>query len=412
MSYECVMKCGNPCNVTDTISQVRWDSLKLKSEKWSGLDKFADVYRSTSWDTGPSSYYMHQSCYITISSSDKLTKVQQRKKRESDKLESDTTQSSVCNEEEMGPAAPKRLRSVLGPLHDKTKCVWCMKGEDLKHPKRVRGKLSRLNTHSAWRAFKRHTVLIEDVEMKERLTKLVESTQALSDPFANDIMYHYRCWMTHISHNNFNPENTMHLQGVSLSEARNLFFQYVDAVIFTEHEIRSLQSLLTDYKRIVGDYGYAVGDMKSSYLKDLLIDEYNEKIGFKERSEVNKSEWVYDVGAGGDYIESATLSLGISDEQLLHNLAPRLSKLIKDTSTVPWPAKIDHLEEGEEVCLLLLKLLTWLKQPTRTVDLSPSTLSLASMITYHVTGHRTTTAINLGKNKIQFICYLANTKCC
>ncbi len=64
---ECVMKCGNPCNVTDTISQVRWESLKSKSEKWSGLDKFGDVYSSTSWDTGPSGNYMHNSCYITIS---------------------------------------------------------------------------------------------------------------------------------------------------------------------------------------------------------------------------------------------------------------------------------------------------------------------------------------------------------
>ncbi len=133
----------------------------------------------------------------------------------------------------------------------------------------------------------------------------------------------------------------------------------MDSIIFTEREIRSLQSLLADYKRIVSDYGYAVGDVKSSFLKDLLNNEYKEKIGFKERSEVNKSEWVYDVEGGGDYIEAAITSFGISDEQLLKNLAPRLSKMIKDTSTVQWPPRIDHLEEGEEVCELLLKLLTW-----------------------------------------------------
>jgi hypothetical protein len=53
----------------------------------------------------------------------------------------------------------------------------------------------------------------------------------------------------------------------------------------------------------------------------------------------------------------------------------------------------------EVVCELLLKLLTWLKQPNRkTTDLSPTTLSLASMITYHITGQRTTTVINLGIN--------------
>ncbi|KAF3833218.1 hypothetical protein F7725_026883 [Dissostichus mawsoni] len=113
---------------------------------------------------------------------------------------------------------------------------------------------------------------------------------------------------------------------------------------------------------------------------------------------MNKSQWVYDVGGGGDYIEAAISSLGISDEKLLQNLAQRLSKKIKDTTTVPWPPHIDHLEEGKRY-ELLLKLLTWLKQPERkTADISPATLSLASMITYHITGQRTTTAINMGVN--------------
>ena len=49
------------------------------------------------------------------------------------------------------------------------------------------------------------------------------------------------------------------------------------------------------------------------------------------------------------------------------------------------------------MCEVLLKLLTWLTNPERTtVDLSPATLSLASMITYHITGQRTISAINLG----------------
>lgn len=144
-----------------------------------------------------------------------------------------------------------------------------------------------------------------------------------------------------------------------------MFFKHIDLIIFIEHEIRSLPSLLTDYKRIVCDFGYAVGDVKSSYLKDVLVNEYKEAIGFKERNEMNKSEWVYDISAGGDYIEAAISSLGISDEQLLHNLAPRLSKQIKETSSIPWPPRIDQLEEGEEECELLFKLLTWLKQPKR-----------------------------------------------
>ena len=50
-------------------------------------------------------------------------------------------------------------------------------------------------------------------------------------------------------------DDAMHLQNVSLSEARSLFFMHVDNVIFNEHEFRSLQSLVSDYKHIVSDYG-------------------------------------------------------------------------------------------------------------------------------------------------------------
>ena len=244
---------------------------------------------------------MHQSCYISISSSDKLEKAQQRKNKEHDinqcPLPTSSSemqaQNARCDDETEGPSTPKRLRSsVGGPLHDKTKCVWCMLGEDAKHPNRARGKLFQLNTQSAWRSFKHHPVLIEDGELTDRLIRLVKSTSALTDPFANDIMYHHACWQKHINHTNFTSENSIHLQNVCLSEARSLFLRHVDSIIFTNREIHSLQSLLADYKRIVSDYGYTVGDIKSTYLKDLLINEYQETIGFKERSEMNKRIWV------------------------------------------------------------------------------------------------------------------------
>jgi hypothetical protein len=91
-----------------------------------------------------------------------------------------------------------------------------MQGVDVKHPNRVRGKLFRLNTHSAWRTFKHHIVIIEDGELRNRLTQLVESTSALSDPFANDIMYHHACWQKYVHHATFQQDDAMHLQNVSL----------------------------------------------------------------------------------------------------------------------------------------------------------------------------------------------------
>ena len=191
----------------------------------------------------------------------------------------------------------------------------------------------------------------------------------------------------------------MHLQGMSLKDARNLFFRHVDSVIFQEHEIRSLQSLLSDYKRIVSDYGYPVGEIKSAYIKELLVAEYNGDIGFQKRCEKNMSEWVYDTKGGGDYIQCAVMCLGISDEQLIRTVASRISQEMKNTPSIPWPPNIEELERSEELSPLLMNLLTCMKQPSRSsLDISPATLSLAALVTYHATGKRTATAINLGMN--------------
>ena len=274
-SYECLLKCGKPCTSGDTIGKGRWQSLQSKAKNWSGLDKFGDTYDSTAWENGPQYYYMHRACYITISSDTKLEQAKNRRKKEeivSDESfcgASSSAKQSISevsrDEERDEPTPPKRLRSSIdGPTHEQSKCVWCKEREDKKHPDRKLGKLYRINILSAWRSFKRHVVLIEETELKERLAQLVESTSALSDPFANDIMYHHACWQKCVSHvgRGFKKDAAMHLHNVNLTEARSTFFKHVDDVIFTEHEIRSLQSLLDDYKRIVGDYGYAVGEMK------------------------------------------------------------------------------------------------------------------------------------------------------
>ena len=118
----------------------------------------------------------------------------------------------------------KRLRSSMeGPLYDKTKCVWCMKGEDVKHPDRVNSNLSRISTHSAWQRFKRQPLLIqENSQLSDRLSRLIDSISALSDPFASNIHYHRSCWQKYISHREIDYDDTIHLQNVSLSDVANL----------------------------------------------------------------------------------------------------------------------------------------------------------------------------------------------
>ena len=56
-------------------------------------------------------------------------------------------------------------------------------------------------------------------------------------------------------------------------------------------------------------------------MKKALIKEYGDDIGFHERSEKNKSEFVYDTKYGANYVEAALNSFGITEEQLILNLA-------------------------------------------------------------------------------------------
>ena len=185
MAYECLLhvNCGKTCSSTYVISKNKWESLKQKSQNWLGLDKFGDVYNSTPWENGPAGFYVHPTCYINISSSEHLERARKRKEKESDTLPSSSPKPMSEDNPETHPS-PKRLRSSIGgPIHDKTKCVWCMKGADSRHPNRIRSNLFTINTKLAWQAFKRHPVLIQDKELRDRLTRLVESTSASHGSF-------------------------------------------------------------------------------------------------------------------------------------------------------------------------------------------------------------------------------------
>ena len=60
---------------------------------------------------------------------------------------------------------------------------------------------------------------------------------------------------------------------------------------------------------------------------------------------------------------------------------------MRSTPTVPWPPTLEDLEEPEELGPLILLLLTYLRNPnSKSIDISPDTLSLASLLTNYVTG--------------------------
>ena len=143
---------------------------------------------------------------------------------------------------------------------------------------------------------------------------------------------------------------------------------------------RSLQSLLQDYNSIISRYGFPTSGVKSSYIKDILTREFGSKIGFHSRSRRNQSDLVYDTSGGGSYVEAALNSIGVSNEQLVHNVAERIRDDIKSIKLIQWPPRVEELEE-EELSPLLVQLLSALRG--KEVDLSPCTHSLTSLITQY-----------------------------
>ena len=209
-------------------------------------------------------------------------KLEQAKTRQLKQAQQNTDSHSQHTSEPASSAiaAPptKRLRSSMGPIHDRTKCVWCCKGG-----KGPGSQLHLISYDNAWAAFKSHTVILDDQEMRERINCLIEFTS--EQPYAVEIRYHPKCWLKFVrSYQKMSEDDKLpRLQSVTLREAQTIFFDHVTSVIFQEHELRSLQSLLRDYCSTIAQYGFPTSGIKSSYVKDILIQEFHDKIGFHSR---------------------------------------------------------------------------------------------------------------------------------
>ena len=83
----------------------------------------------------------------------------------------------------------------------------------------------------------------------------------------------------------------------------------------------------------------------------------------------------------------------LNSEQRVYNVVIRLREDIHSVQLVPWPPRVEELEEEEELSTLTVQLLSSLRGK-KGVDLSPSTLSFTCIITQYVTARPTTTTTN------------------
>jgi len=241
---------------------------------WSGLDKFGQVYETADWDKGLTGQCVHSACALTLWNAKKLEQAKKRQKKEEAKQcqsQSISLPDSVTALSPTEPPPAKRLRSSLGQIHDKTRCVWCYKTESAKHPE---SKLALISYDNAWAAFKSHTVALEDQKMRDRINCLIDS--AGDQPYALEIRYHPKCWLKYVrNYQRMSEDDKLpHVHNVTLREAQTMFFNHIRKVIFEEHELRSLQSLLRDYNSLISQYGFPTSGVKSSYIKTILTREF------------------------------------------------------------------------------------------------------------------------------------------
>ena len=244
-----------------------------------------------------------------------------------------------------------------------------------------------MQTVDAWYAFKMHTMFLQDSKMRDRILMLID---AIPDPFALEIGYHRSCWKKYVSASQCSEDGQLHAQDVRLSEVREIFFKHVRFVVFEEHELRTLQSLLSDYKALLRNYGFDASGKKSSMIKAMLQKEFGENIGFHEFHRKNESILIYDMSAGGSYSEAAIYSLGVSDDHLLNNVARRMKDALASSPTMAWSPSVEELETPQASNGILLKFLTWLKTPQKQSfeesSRDPVVHAFSSMLMSYITG--------------------------
>ena len=133
---------------------------------------------------------------------------------------------------------------------------------------------------------------LEDQKMRDRINCLIDS--AADQPYALEIRYHHKCWLKYVRKFQKMSEDDKlpQMQNITYREVHTMFFDHTRKVIFEEHEIRSLQSLLQDYCSIISQFGFPKSTVRSSFIKEILHKEFEGRIGFHSRPERNHSELV------------------------------------------------------------------------------------------------------------------------
>ena len=317
------------------------------------------------WESGPADKFWHADCKREICGTRKLDQARKRKRKSDDKA------AEICIDKPSKKSAPeasgRTTRKSVGIVHKKDLCIWCMKGGDTaRHPDR--GKFFKICKQKLWLKFKASVMYIPDVQLKTRIQTFIEAT---TDPFSTEVWYHDSCRKMYIKpvyntlytikpvYNTLYTikpvYNTLYtsaeredLQNVSENEIEQNFINYISTTILDDEEPKTLKCLCKEYTDMLLNFGF-FKTIKSDRMKDLLICNFGEKIGFHPQIQRNKSDIVYSTEKGKTYFEAIINGSEITDAELFFIAANRMRERIKGykKNRMEWPPSVNNLCTGE-----------------------------------------------------------------
>ena len=106
--------------------------------------------------------------------------------------------------------------------------------------------------------------------------------QATTDPFSTEVWYHDSCRKMYIKpvyNTLYTSAEREDFQNVSEKEIEQNFINYISTTILDDEEPKTLKCLCKEYTDMLLNFGF-FKTIKSDRMKDLLICNFGEKIGF------------------------------------------------------------------------------------------------------------------------------------
>ena len=178
----CIL-CGKPCKENEKrIKKEDWTKLKHKSLEWKGLDKYNEVFDSVDWGCEGRGLFWHKMCKCDICGERPLAQAISRKRKIEETIQKVEEEEKKENKNPTPPPTRKSTRQSVGTVNRKDLCIWCMKGNDMRHPDR--DKFYKICEDKFWIKFKASVMYVQDAELKLRLQRCIDAT---SDPFSTEI---------------------------------------------------------------------------------------------------------------------------------------------------------------------------------------------------------------------------------